>query len=88
MTFSIGESVIILREDNGAIGLSPEMVSKIRIKELLGNDVIIIENLTSFYNFIPNNQLVMYLGGFHNRIRRDVLKLIYQKFPMKRYLHF
>lgn len=88
MTFSIGESVITLREDDGAIGLSPEMVSKIRIKELLSNQVITIENLTSFHDFIPNNQLVMYLGGFHNRIRREFLQLIYQKYPMKRYLHF
>ena len=88
MAFSIGESVIILREDDGAIGLSPEMVSKIRITELSGNQVITIENFTSFHDFIPNNQLVMYLGGFHNRIRREFLQLLYQKFPMKRYLHF
>lgn len=88
MTFSINESFIILRDDDGAIGLSPEMISKIRIQELLSNQVITIENLTSFYDFIPNNQLVIYLGGFHNRIRREFLELVYQKFPTKRYLHF
>ncbi|MGM9903313.1 hypothetical protein A5844_001894 [Enterococcus sp. 10A9_DIV0425] len=88
VTFSVGQSIIALREDDGAIGLSPEMVPKIELKELLSKQVITIENLTSFHDFIPNNQLVLYLGGFHNRIRREFLKLIYRQFPTKHYLHF
>lgn len=88
MTFRLGESMIALKEDDGAIGLSPEMVANIEIKELASSQVITIENLTSFHDFVPNNQLLIYLGGFHNQVRRDFLQLIYKEFPMKEYLHF
>ena len=47
-----------------------------------------IENLTSFYRFTKENSLVVYLGGYHNSSRRQLLKSIYEQLPAARYYHF
>ena len=50
--------------------------------------VFTIENLTSFYRFKQEHSLVIYLGGYHNRSRRNLLMQIYQKLPDAQYYHF
>lgn len=50
--------------------------------------IITIENLTSFHDFSKDNTLAVYLGGFHNKTKRDFLKLLYQQNPDKSYRHF
>lgn len=49
-------------------------------------------NLTSFYNYgITKSNMddfVIYLGGFHNRSKRDFLKKIYDRNNNKEYRHF
>lgn len=51
-------------------------------------EVYTIENLTSFYRFTKENSLVVYLGGYHNSSRRQLLKSIYEQLPVARYYHF
>ena len=31
---------------------------------------------------------MIYLGGYHNSVRRKLLELLYQDFPKAEYLHF
>ena len=50
--------------------------------------VFTIENLTSFYRFKQEHSLVIYLGGYHDRSRRNLLMQIYQKLPDAQYYHF
>ncbi len=50
--------------------------------------IITIENLTSFHDFSKENTLAIYLGGFHNKTKRDFLKLLYQQNLNKIYRHF
>ena len=50
--------------------------------------VFTIENLTSFYRFKQEHSLVIYLGGYHNHSRRNLLMQIYQKLPDAQYYHF
>ena len=50
--------------------------------------VYTIENLTSFFRFQRENSLVIYLGGYHNHARRELLKKIYAAFPNAVYYHF
>lgn len=47
-----------------------------------------IENLTTFFRFEQDNSLIIYLGGYHNTIRRNLLIHIYETFPEASYYHF
>ncbi|MDD2959754.1 MAG: DUF2220 family protein [Lachnospiraceae bacterium] len=50
--------------------------------------VYTIENLTTFFRFHQKNSLILYLGGYHNHVRRAFLKKIYETFPNAGYYHF
>lgn len=50
--------------------------------------VVTIENLTTFFRFQRENSLIIYLGGYHNHIRRMLLQKIYEAFNNARYYHF
>ena len=61
------------------IGLSGDDLSDIRItgREKI-RKVITIENLTTFFRWQEENALIIYLGGYHNKVRRRLLKEIYE----------
>ena len=71
------------------IGLSGDDLSDIRItgREKI-RKVITIENLTTFFRWQEENALIIYLGGYHNKVRRRLLKEIYETLPDAEYLHF
>lgn len=50
--------------------------------------VITIENLTTFFRCEREDGLIIYLGGYHNTVRRRLLKNIYDIFPEAEYRHF
>lgn len=50
--------------------------------------VITIENLTTFFRIQEKDSLIIYLGGYHNSLRRELLKKIYIQLPEAEYLHF
>ena len=71
------------------IGLSGEDVGKVRIRKNSGiKKVLTIENLTTFFRWQEKDSLIIYLGGYHNSVRRKLLELLYQDFPEAEYLHF
>ena len=47
-----------------------------------------IENLTTFFRWNEPATLMVYLGGYHNTIRRRLLQKIYRAFPQAEYRHF
>lgn len=69
----------ISSRDIGQVGWDPAIVPK---------QVITIENLTSFHRWQEEGTLVIYLGGYHNRIKRHFLQQIYKAFPDAGYAHF
>ena len=71
------------------IGLSGDDLSDIRItgREKI-RKIITIENLTTFFRWQEENALIIYLGGYHNKVRRRLLKEIYETLPDAEYLHF
>ncbi|MBS4031240.1 MAG: DUF2399 domain-containing protein [Clostridiales bacterium] len=65
------------------LGLSPSMIQEMVVEECKAEAVVTIENLTSFYQYVydgPDNHLVIYLGGYHNRPRRLILTKIWEFF--------
>lgn len=49
-------------------------------------EVYTIENLTSFYRFQKDDSLIVYLGGYHNSVRRQLLLDIYHALPVAEYM--
>ncbi|ETT45441.1 hypothetical protein BSK66_10025 [Paenibacillus odorifer] len=70
------------------IAISSGMLSDIDKIEVVGEAVITIENLTSFHTFKDKNMFSIYLGGYHNSLRREFIKKIYQQNPKSSYFHF
>ncbi len=71
------------------IGISGADIKNITVS---GKDkvkkVITIENLTTFFRWQEKDSLIIYLGGYHNSVRRELLKRVYQELPDAEYLHF
>lgn len=82
------EQKIDLEKISGDIGLSTQSLRGLVSVELKGISVITIENLTSFHKYQPDNELVIYLGGFHNSVKRDFIKLVYKCNPETKFKHF
>ena len=76
-----------LRRLNGDIAVSSAMLKDIDRFEVTGRSVITIENLTSFNAYVPQDELVIYLGGYHNRARRDFIASVYKQNPEVEYYH-
>lgn len=70
------------------IAISSIMLEDIERIEITGKKVMTVENLTSFHTAAKEDTFLIYLGGFHNRIRRDFIKKIYRQNPNVEYLHF
>ncbi|ACB84363.1 Wadjet anti-phage system protein JetD domain-containing protein [Natranaerobius thermophilus] len=80
MKFSTHQGEIDLVAFYPDVGLPPQMVKDMKINTLKANCIITIENLTSFYHYLsvaPDNHLVIYLGGYHNRMRRHILNKLW-----------
>lgn len=50
--------------------------------------IITIENLTAFYRFSCPDAVIVYLGGFSNRTRVELLKRLHQAYPEAEMRHF
>lgn len=84
-----GNSVMELPLLKQGIGISGEDIKGIRIcgKENI-RKVITIENLTTFFRWKEESSLIIYLGGYHNSVRRELLQTVYREIPDAKYLHF
>ncbi len=79
---------IDLTELNGDIAISSSMLRDIESVTISGSAVITIENLTSFHTFHNKDMLAIYLGGYHNNVRREFIKKIHQQNPEVDFYHF
>ena len=80
---------ISLQNMTGDIGLSERVLAGISDIIIYGRRIVTIENLTSFYKYdCGKEDVAIYLAGYHNRQKRDFLKLIYGKYPALEYYHF
>ncbi|MGH4120897.1 Wadjet anti-phage system protein JetD domain-containing protein [Clostridium sp.] len=70
------------------IAISSSMLSDINRIDVTGKAVITIENLTSFQSFHDEEIFVIYLGGYHNSVRREFIKKIHQQNPKVLFHHF
>lgn len=71
----------------GGMGIPSASLEQLRKIELVGDSVFSVENLTTFHDALEEQGAVLYLGGFQNSIRTELLKRIYEEFPNAFYYH-
>ncbi|MCR5124836.1 MAG: DUF2220 domain-containing protein [Treponema sp.] len=79
---------IDLSKMQGDIAFSTQTLKSLSSVELKNASVITVENLTNFHKYQANNELVIYLGGFHNSVKRDFIKLVAKCNPASAFKHF
>lgn len=85
----LGEEKIELSALRQGIGISGEDIGKVRFADMEKvKRVITIENLTTYFRWDEEDSLMIYLGGYHNSVRRALLQEIYACHPEAVYLHF
>ena len=82
------EEYFLLLRSEIPMALSSDSLGKIRHIEVLDNAVMTVENLTSFNRIRGENRLYLYLGGYHNTVKRMLLKKIAADNPALQWLHF
>jgi len=75
----------VLKSD---IAISSFMLEDIDKIEIIGDAVMTVENLTSFHTTECSSRFLIYLGGFHNKIRREFIKKIFKQNPGVTFYHF
>ena len=84
----LGEQTIDLSKINGNLALSTASLRELDKVQVLGKRVVTVENLTTFHDYAGAEDFVIYLGGFHNRTKREFLMFLYEQNPNLEYRHF
>lgn len=85
---TISDQIIDLNKLNSDIAISSSLLADVENILVTGKSIITIENLTSFNSFKDRSMFAIYLGGYHNKIRRDFIKKISLQNKDKEFLHF
>ena len=85
---NLNGQVLNLSKMDGDIGLSTKSLKDVLSINVLGKRVVTIENLTSFYTYGNRDDFVIYLGGFHNSVKRDFIRKVFTENASKLYMHF
>ena len=84
---NINGQEICLEKIPGGISLPSTAIPSIQSVSIEGTALITVENLTTYHDEPVCQNAIVYLGGFHNAIRTDLLKLIYADNHEKSYFH-
>lgn len=85
---TISGQVIDFSNLDGDLGLSSTLLDNIEDVKVYASKVITIENLTTFNSYADKDAFVIYLGGYHNSIRRKLICKIHEQNPGKDYYHY
>jgi len=76
ITLKINQEEINLNRYGHELALSSTAMNDLSVIELGVKKVLTIENLTTFVAFSNSEFICIYLGGFHNSVKRNLLKKI------------
>lgn len=89
VAFAIQQTMYDIGSLRQGIGISGEDLAGIRFCDVSAvKKVMTIENLTTFFRWVENESLIIYLGGYHNGVRRALLRAVYEALPDAEYYHF
>lgn len=87
MSFSINSQIIDLDALNDDFSMTDKEIGETKILSISKKKVITIENLTTYYYYPGKDAIVIYLAGYHNSIKRELLKKIHDFNPSLPFYH-
>lgn len=88
LVIKLNNQIINLKDYGEPLALSDSAIKVIEIQNVSAKSLYTIENLTSFDVFDKKETVVIYLGGFHNTVKRELIKKIYHAAPEINYFHY
>lgn len=88
MKIKINNQIIDLGQLNSPFSLVTKQIKQLEIIEIKDTRILTIENLTSFYDTELSNTTTIYLGGYHNHLRRELLMKLYAFDTTLDFYHF
>jgi len=88
LTIKLNNQVINLGDYGQPLALSDTAIKSIDVLQVSATSLYTIENLTSFDVFNKKDTVVIYLGGFHNAVKRELIKKIYNVVPQIECFHY
>lgn len=85
---TVSGQVIDFGSLDGDLGLSSALLDNIESVQVCASKVITIENLTTFNSYADKDAFAIYLGGYHNSIRRKLIRKIHEQNPDLAYFHY
>lgn len=85
ITFADGRNLWI---GTAPMALSSELLKNIRKIVVDSNNIVTIENLTSFHRVNADDCTYIYLAGYHNTEKQLLLKRIAEENPDRKWFHF
>jgi len=88
ISLKINKEEINLKRYGHELALSSMAMNDLSVVELGVKKVLTIENLTTFVAFNNPDFIAIYLGGFHNSVKRNLLKKITRHDDIIEFYHF
>jgi len=88
ITLKINQEEIDLKKYGHELALSSTAMNDLSVIELGVKKILTIENLTTFVAFNNPEFICIYLGGFHNSVKRNLLKIIGSHDNTIEFFHF
>lgn len=88
IVISLNGQIIDVGKINGPFSITTENLQALEIMAIDDHHLVTIENLTSFYDLKLDDSLMIYLGGYHNSLRRSLLEKIVAFKPSLACFHF
>ncbi len=88
LSVRIGSVAINLAQFGHELALSDEMIAELQVTNVSAEKLFTVENLTSFNGFLDRDAVVIYLGGFHNAVRRRLIQKIQSAKPDMQFFHY
>lgn len=88
IVIEINDQTIDVGKLDGPFSLVTANIKNMNIIEIKDKNVVTVENLTSFYDLKIKDSLIIYLGGYHNALRRKLLTNIFEYNQKLDFYHF
>ena len=87
MVISFDNSTIYANELPDGIALSNASLKRIKNIKVPAKAIITVENLTTYHDENKKGAVYIYLGGYHNKSKKELLEKIYKDNRFCEYLH-
>lgn len=88
ISFVVRGQALDLKQYNDAFALTSSVVDDLIISDMQAKRIVTVENLTTFVAMPAEHTLCVYLGGFHNTVKRTLLQKLYHHNPHSVFCHF